>query len=190
MGLSVVDRDYPGWTDRLRRGGSKLIGCPGGRSARSSVETNACGVLFDNFAVQCEARRLWGIDASRPAPTKKSAAPRRRFAPPEAVRIEPGRFLMGSPKNEGAKDERPQRRVSVDRPFALGAAPVTFAEYDLFARSTRHAISWRRRLGAGRASGDQCLVGRRPTLLRMALRPHRRRLSSAIRSGVGIRLPR
>jgi len=51
---------------------------------------------------------------------------------PEMVRINPGRFLMGSP--EGEKDrypnEGPQHEVVIDYHFEVGKYPVTYREWD------------------------------------------------------------
>lgn len=53
---------------------------------------------------------------------------------PEMVVIQPGAFLMGSPKNEKGRynDEGPQHQVTIGYRFAIGRYPVTFAEYDHF----------------------------------------------------------
>jgi len=47
------------------------------------------------------------------------------------VRIEPGSFLMGSAQG-GDFDERPAHRVTISRPFYLGATEVTNAQYEKF----------------------------------------------------------
>jgi formylglycine-generating enzyme required for sulfatase activity len=58
---------------------------------------------------------------------------------PEMVVVPGGEFMMGSPQNEAAsdrvldvpeKDERPQHKVSIGKPFAVGKYAVTFAEWD------------------------------------------------------------
>jgi formylglycine-generating enzyme required for sulfatase activity len=51
---------------------------------------------------------------------------------PYMVTIPAGRFLMGASEEEEAtdSDERPQREVTVARPFALGRCAVTFAQWD------------------------------------------------------------
>jgi formylglycine-generating enzyme required for sulfatase activity len=51
---------------------------------------------------------------------------------PDMVTLPTGSFLMGAPKNENVRnqDERPQRQVSVSRPFAIGRCAVTFAQWD------------------------------------------------------------
>jgi formylglycine-generating enzyme required for sulfatase activity len=46
----------------------------------------------------------------------------------EMVQIPAGRFSMGSPRSQGADDERPQRLVAV-RGFCMARAPVTQAEW-------------------------------------------------------------
>lgn len=46
-------------------------------------------------------------------------------------RIEPGTFRMGS-DGSGERDESPAHRVALTKPFAMGAVPVTNAQYELF----------------------------------------------------------
>ena len=61
---------------------------------------------------------------------------------PLMVVIPSGRFMMGSPPDEPerSEDESPQHEVIIQTPFALGVCAVTFAEYDLFCRSTRQKL--------------------------------------------------
>ena len=55
---------------------------------------------------------------------------------PQLVIIPAGRFLMGSPQKEAERREcERQHEVEIAQPFALGQYPVTFDEYDQFARS-------------------------------------------------------
>jgi formylglycine-generating enzyme required for sulfatase activity len=51
---------------------------------------------------------------------------------PEMVVVPAGSFLLGSPSDEEGRedDEGPQRRVTIDRPFAVGRHEVTFGEWD------------------------------------------------------------
>ncbi|MEE2690335.1 MAG: SUMF1/EgtB/PvdO family nonheme iron enzyme [Pseudomonadota bacterium] len=51
---------------------------------------------------------------------------------PEMAPVPPGRFVMGSPASEPARQatEGPQTEVTIARPFAIGAKEVTFAEWD------------------------------------------------------------
>jgi formylglycine-generating enzyme required for sulfatase activity len=58
---------------------------------------------------------------------------------PELVVIPPGEFLMGSPEVDWeAKDvEKPQHRVRIAYPLAVGRYPITFEEYDHFCEQTR-----------------------------------------------------
>ena len=46
--------------------------------------------------------------------------------------IKPGKFLMGSPKDEAGRDEceGPQQEVEIARPFYVGVYPVTQEEYE------------------------------------------------------------
>ena len=50
----------------------------------------------------------------------------------ELVLIPAGEFLMGSPDSdeEAAKDEKPQHRVRITKPFYLGVHPVTQSQYE------------------------------------------------------------
>jgi len=60
---------------------------------------------------------------------------------PEMVLIPPGSFLMGASEsdNQASDRERPQHRVSIARPFAIGRCAVTFDEYDRFCAATSRA---------------------------------------------------
>jgi formylglycine-generating enzyme required for sulfatase activity len=51
---------------------------------------------------------------------------------PDMITLPAGEFLMGAPEGEegSATNERPQRHVTVPRPFALGRTAVTFAMWD------------------------------------------------------------
>ena len=51
---------------------------------------------------------------------------------PEMVALPTGSFLMGSPEDEPerGRNEGPQHRVTISKPFAAGKFPVTFEEWD------------------------------------------------------------
>ena len=66
------------------------------------------------------------------------------------VRIEPGTFLMGSAEGEGSDDERPQHEVRIARPLGMGKYPVTFEEYDAFAKATKRDLPGDQGWGRGR----------------------------------------
>jgi formylglycine-generating enzyme required for sulfatase activity len=66
------------------------------------------------------------------------------------VRIEPGTFLMGSAEGEGYADERPRHEVRIARPFGMGRYPVTFEEYDAFAKATKRDLPGDQGWGRGR----------------------------------------
>lgn len=57
---------------------------------------------------------------------------------PRMVVLPKGEFLMGSPDSDqdAYPDEKPQHRVVITYRFAIGQFPVTFAEYDVFAKAT------------------------------------------------------
>jgi formylglycine-generating enzyme required for sulfatase activity len=57
---------------------------------------------------------------------------------PQMIRIELGKFVMGSPEDEPGRfrDEGPQREVIITRAFELGKYAVTFEEYDMFCDAT------------------------------------------------------
>ena len=80
-----------------------------------------------------------GLPAHRMRPPLDALAQWREPVPglpeeawPDMVTIPAGVFLMGAPKDEEGsdRDERPQRRVTVSRPFGLGRTAVTFAMWD------------------------------------------------------------
>jgi len=50
---------------------------------------------------------------------------------PQMVVVPAGLFIMGSPADEAGHqpDEAPQRRVRIDRPFAIGRTEVTFGQW-------------------------------------------------------------
>ena len=74
-------------------------------------------------------------------PSSTSATSRLPFEP-KMVRIPPGKFLMGSPENEAGRwdAEGPQHEVTISNAFEIGKYPVTFDEYDLFAKATKRKL--------------------------------------------------
>ena len=52
--------------------------------------------------------------------------------------IPPGEFMMGAPEGnaDGYEEELPQHLVKIGYPLAIGRYPLTFDEYDHFARAT------------------------------------------------------
>jgi len=49
---------------------------------------------------------------------------------PEMIVVPAGRFLMGSPADQGNGSERPQHPVKIAKPFAVAKFALTFAEWD------------------------------------------------------------
>ena len=104
---------------------------------------------------------------------------------PRAGRDSAGEFMMGSTE---AEKERPQHRVQIAYPLAVGRYPVTFEEYDHFARIAGREPPRDEGWGRGR--------GQRLTSPGMMLGPtwsgspaQRPAVSTALGSGVGTRLP-
>ena len=61
----------------------------------------------------------------------------RTVAAPEMLVIPAGRFLIGSPEDENARnDDEYQHQVVIAEPFAVSRYPLTFADYDYFCRAT------------------------------------------------------
>jgi formylglycine-generating enzyme required for sulfatase activity len=71
---------------------------------------------------------------------------------PELVVIPPGEFLMGSTEDdpEADSDEKPQHRVRIGYPLAVGRYPVTFEEYDHFCEQSRRQPPGDQGWGRGR----------------------------------------
>jgi sulfatase modifying factor 1 len=66
---------------------------------------------------------------------------------PEMVLIPPGRFIMGVPKDESARERgkqddwaRPQHEVTIPHVFYLGKYPITRAEFATFVADTGHEM--------------------------------------------------
>jgi formylglycine-generating enzyme required for sulfatase activity len=70
----------------------------------------------------------------------------------EMVVIPSGEFMMGSPEGEDGREEAegPQHLVTIDYPLAVGCYPVTFEEYDHFARATQRELPSDEGWGRGR----------------------------------------
>jgi formylglycine-generating enzyme required for sulfatase activity len=76
-------------------------------------------------------------------------------AAPEMVVVPAGEFLMGSRGRDGSGDERPQHKVAIVRPFAVGCFPVAFDEWD--AAHTRGGV-WHHPADAGWGRGRRPVI--------------------------------
>jgi formylglycine-generating enzyme required for sulfatase activity/pimeloyl-ACP methyl ester carboxylesterase len=76
------------------------------------------------------------------APTRKLAIIKDQPFAPDLIAIPTGQFLMGGQIDDAESyvNEFPAHVVSIDAPFYLGRFPVTFLEYDAFARATKHPL--------------------------------------------------
>jgi formylglycine-generating enzyme required for sulfatase activity len=102
---------------------------------------------------RAEAARQAQEETRRVSEAPKADADRPDFAAfrdapfaPELVVIPAGEFMMGSRGNEEGshEEERPQHRVTISLPFAIGRYPVIFDEYDRFceAKRRKRAADW------------------------------------------------
>ena len=80
----------------------------------------------------------------------RTGAPTRQYVPgdsfsdcahcPQMVVVPAGHFMMGSASYERgrSRNEGPQHKVTIGKPFAIGKFEVTFGEFMAFARATHH----------------------------------------------------
>ena len=105
---------------------------------------------------------------------------------PEMIVVPAGRFLLGSPADQGDDDEHPQHGVTITKPFAVSKFALTFDGWDACAarggcRSDVSDSGWGRgRRPAINVSWDDAGVRQ------MALEDHRQALSAAVRGRVRI----
>jgi formylglycine-generating enzyme required for sulfatase activity len=126
-----------------------------GRIVRSFVSTVAPAVARVTRAVKISAVTLGrsgrdveaaGGRVMRVALSARPGgfAPGDRFrdfdAAPEMIVVPSGEFLMGSADGEGFDNERPQRKVAINAPFAVGISPVTRGEFAAFIGATNYEI--------------------------------------------------
>jgi formylglycine-generating enzyme required for sulfatase activity len=72
------------------------------------------------------------------------------------LRIEPGKFLMGSPSNEAYRgNDEQQHEVEITRGFWLGADPVTVGQFRAFVKATGYRTQAEREGGAYRYVGSE-----------------------------------
>ncbi len=76
-----------------------------------------------------------GKEAKPKVARKPKLRPNKLFAVPETIVVPAGEFLMGSLDGLGDEDERPQRKVTIKKAFAVGIAPITRGEFASFAEA-------------------------------------------------------
>ena len=67
---------------------------------------------------------------------------------PKMIELKPGTYAMGAPEGADAQQGQPQHPVTL-RGFRLGETPVTFAQYDEFAKATGRPLPQDDGLGRG-----------------------------------------
>ena len=116
-------------------------------------------------AATAERQRLAMLKAEQDRAEAEQLRPGRVFRDcadvcPEMVVLPPGWFMMGSPPEVGlGTDEGPQRKVTIDQPFAVGKFEVTFAEWDACVAERKCSHSPKDELGPRQAAGDAGVVG-------------------------------
>ena len=79
---------------------------------------------------------------------------------PEMVVVPPGRFMMGSPKDEPQREswkagtESPQHEVTIPKPFAIGRCAVTRGQFGAFVTATGHKMEGGARVWTGKEWKD------------------------------------
>ena len=144
----TIDPDDPRFQGFSVGYGTDWDGAEAGARADARFDT-----YYDGSGYEVIVREQWNVGAVRGAggvarEEPRAAAPvaeaaggsgrrpgtvfRDCAACPEMVVVPAGSFMMGSPESseEAYSDERPQHRVTIESPFAVGVYEVTFAEWD------------------------------------------------------------
>ena len=91
----------------------------------------ALGAYWENLPKdQTEKIAARSVSESPGSKTKKE------LLIPEMVTIPAGSYDMGGLRGDGSLDEKPVHEVHISKSFALGKYPVTFDQYDKFAKDT------------------------------------------------------
>ncbi|MCA0893691.1 bifunctional serine/threonine-protein kinase/formylglycine-generating enzyme family protein [Microbulbifer agarilyticus] len=123
--MNIVPRYTPGIS--LEPGRYDVeVSKPGFSTVRRWVEIDSANV---NLAVQLERKYFAG--RSFQSPLKDGGRG------PEMVVISPGAFTMG---NNARPFTSPEHKITIQRPYAIGAHEVTFNDYDRYAKASGRSL--------------------------------------------------
>ncbi|WP_105103997.1 bifunctional serine/threonine-protein kinase/formylglycine-generating enzyme family protein [Microbulbifer pacificus] len=118
--MNIVPRYSPGIT--LEPGRYDIeVSKPGYSTVRRWIEISSADI---NLAVELERKYFPGKSFQSPLKSGGNG--------PEMVVISPGSFVMG---NNQRPFTSPEHKISIDRPYAIGAHEITFNDYDRFAKA-------------------------------------------------------
>lgn len=123
--MNIVPRYTPGIA--LEPGRYDIeVSKAGYSSVRRWIEIDNADV---NLAVQLERKFFPGRSFQSPLSSGGKG--------PEMVVVSPGKFTMG---NKRRPFTSPEHKITIDRPYAIGAHEVTFNDYDRYAKATGHSL--------------------------------------------------
>ncbi|QKX18111.1 bifunctional serine/threonine-protein kinase/formylglycine-generating enzyme family protein [Microbulbifer sp. YPW1] len=123
--MNIVPRYTPGIA--LEPGRYDIeVSKAGYSSVRRWIEIDNADV---NLAVQLERKFFPGRSFRSPLASGGKG--------PEMVVVSPGKFTMG---NKRRPFTSPEHKITIDRPYAIGAHEVTFNDYDRYAKATGHSL--------------------------------------------------
>ncbi|MCK7597335.1 SUMF1/EgtB/PvdO family nonheme iron enzyme [Microbulbifer sp. CAU 1566] len=123
--MNIVPRYSPGIS--LEPGRYDIeVSKPGYSTLRRWIEIDSADV---NLAVQLERKYFPGRSFQSPLESGGQG--------PEMVVVSPGSFTMGS---KGRPFTSPEHKITISRPYAIGAHEITFNDYDRYAKATGRSL--------------------------------------------------
>lgn len=99
------------------------------------LRADIAGVLGE-LVSNSDANTKLRVESSFLNPITKGPAQEKSYLKPEMVRIQGGRFMIGSQKTEKNRGNNESRHEVAVKDFFIGRYPVTFAEYDRYCQDT------------------------------------------------------